>query len=86
MREYAAPVLEARQTNLSFVASDNLKKVKLTMLQRQNFYLLFKEAINNIAKYADAKHVSVDIKADEDKLCLVIQLALALQLPLLSLM
>jgi signal transduction histidine kinase len=31
------------------------------MDQRKNFYLFFKEAINNAAKYSDAKKVSVCI-------------------------
>jgi signal transduction histidine kinase len=31
------------------------------MEQRKNFYLFFKEVINNAAKYADAKKVSVCI-------------------------
>ncbi len=62
MREYAAPVLEAKQTNLIFSVDEQVKNIKLNMLQRQNFYLLFKEAINNIAKYACAKHAEVIIK------------------------
>ncbi len=62
MREYAAPVLEAKQVNLNFTTDEHIKNVKLNMLQRQNFYLLFKEAINNIAKYAGACNTYVDIK------------------------
>ncbi len=66
MREYAAPVLEAKQTYLNFIADDNVKKIKLNMQQRQNFYLLFKEAINNIAKYAHANNAEVNIKIVEN--------------------
>src|SRR5882672_2088641 len=39
----------------------SLAASKLTMEQRKNFYLFFKEVINNAAKYADAKKVSVCI-------------------------
>lgn len=62
MREYAAPVLEAKQINLEFNADDKVSAIKFSMQQRQHLYLLFKEAINNIAKYANANNAIVTIK------------------------
>ena len=46
---------------LDFKTDPSLSASKLTMEQRKNFYLFFKEAINNAAKYSDAKKVSVCI-------------------------
>ena len=37
------------------------------MKQRKNFYLFFKEVINNAAKYSDAKKVSVTISKKEQE-------------------
>src|SRR5882672_10784723 len=44
----------------------SLAASKLTMEQRKNFYLFFKEVINNAAKYADAKKLSICIAKTEN--------------------
>ncbi|RYY47014.1 MAG: hypothetical protein EOO06_13295 [Chitinophagaceae bacterium] len=59
MREYALPLLEARGINVLFEAGDNIEDLKTTMQQRHNLYLIFKEAINNALKYAQAKNISI---------------------------
>ena len=52
MREYCIPVLEAKNINIVFETDENLAAEKLSMEQRQHIYYIFKEAINNMVKYA----------------------------------
>ncbi len=61
MNQFASDILDAKNIELDFKTDVSLASSKLTMEQRKNFYLFFKEAINNAAKYADAKKVSVCI-------------------------
>jgi two-component system sensor histidine kinase UhpB len=61
MNQFASEMLDAKNIELDFKTDTSLASLKLTMEQRKNFYLFFKEVINNAAKYADAKKVSVCI-------------------------
>lgn len=49
MREIATSVLEAKDIDLQFRSDDSTEEVKMDMEARRDFFLLFKEAINNIA-------------------------------------
>ena len=59
MREYALPLLEAKEINVVFEAKENMEELKTTMQQRHHLYLIFKEAINNALKYSDAKNIFI---------------------------
>ena len=61
MNLFASEILEAKNIQLDFAETTLLPALKLTMEKRKNFYLFFKEAINNAAKYSDAEKVSVCI-------------------------
>jgi signal transduction histidine kinase/ligand-binding sensor domain-containing protein len=72
MKSFASELLTAKGVKLIF---DNRKEVsseRLTLEQRKNFYLLFKEAINNISKYAEAKAVTVSIVVEKHVFRMVI--------------
>ena len=55
MNQFASEILEAKNIELDFKNNASLPAARLTMAQRKNFYLFFKEAINNAAKHSDAK-------------------------------
>ena len=59
MREFAIPVLEAREIDVRFEADEKLLTQKLSMEQRKNVYFIFKEAVNNIVKYSGTAEVDI---------------------------
>jgi len=61
MNQFASEILDAKNIELDFAADASVAASRLTMKQRKNIYLFFKEAINNAAKYSSAKKVSVCI-------------------------
>jgi ligand-binding sensor domain-containing protein/signal transduction histidine kinase len=62
MRDFATGVLAVRATQIDFNCAGLDMQKKLPVDFRQNIYLIFKEAINNIAKHAEASRVDVQIK------------------------
>lgn len=67
MRSFALQILTAQDIALNFDNQINSPKpVKISMEQRRNVYLIFKEAINNIAKHAQATHANVVIKQEAE--------------------
>ncbi len=72
MKEYAAEMLEPQKIEYSFLADEKTVKIKLDMKTRKEFYLIYKEAINNAAKYAGCTHVGVIIKLISKKMLLQI--------------
>jgi signal transduction histidine kinase len=65
MNQFASQIFDAGNTVLDFKAAANLATSKLTMPQRKNLYLFFKEAINNAVKHADAKNIWINISKKE---------------------
>jgi two-component sensor histidine kinase len=61
MREFATNVLEPKDIDLEFIVEEAVFDVKLNMEARRDFFLVFKEAVNNAAKYSRAKHVLIKI-------------------------
>ena len=43
------------------------------MEARRDFFLLFEEAVNNLAKYSDCRHASIDILVHKSKLLMKIR-------------
>ena len=61
MREHAIQLFEAKGFQLHFDFDDNILHSKLNMERRREFYLIYKEALNNIAKYAEAQNVWISL-------------------------
>jgi ligand-binding sensor domain-containing protein/two-component sensor histidine kinase len=61
MESYAKPLLSAKEIQFSFEYDASVKSLNLDMTKRKNFYLIFKESVNNILKYANCKNVQVSV-------------------------
>jgi two-component system, NarL family, sensor histidine kinase UhpB len=61
MREYIAQTLEAKNIQTSINIDEQILHNTLDMNQRRDFFLIFREAINNIAKYAGATTVAISL-------------------------
>ena len=62
-----------RRSLLHFNADKQLESVKLAQNTKHDFYLIFKEALNNCAKYSEAKNVYIVITLKGHILCLDIR-------------
>jgi len=61
MKEFAVEILESQGIVLHFEVDEAILSQDLSMEKRKNFYLFFKEAINNAAKYSKATDVWVQV-------------------------
>jgi signal transduction histidine kinase/ligand-binding sensor domain-containing protein len=72
MREFATSVLEAKDIMFDFDADEALNDLKPDMEYRRDLFLLFKEAVNNAAKYSKSTTVSIRIGIEKQRLILEI--------------
>ena len=73
MREFATSVLEAKEIDLDFTVDEKVYDIKLGMEARRDFFLVFKEAVNNAAKYSKASTVSIHVGIQYKKLVLSVK-------------
>ncbi len=73
MRTLAAELAETSDCQLQMSFDESLNNVKLNMEERKNFYLIYKEAINNLAKYAGCKNVWVNMSLRQNTVTLTIR-------------
>jgi signal transduction histidine kinase len=68
MESFARPLLNTKNIACSFHYSPTVKQLNLPMQWRKNFYLIFKEAINNVIKYSDAVNMQVSLQQHGQKI------------------
>jgi signal transduction histidine kinase len=73
MREFATSVLEAKDIEVNFIIEEKVYDIKLDMEARRDFFLIFKEAINNAAKYSKATHVNINLTTAGNMLILEVK-------------
>jgi signal transduction histidine kinase len=73
MRRYAAEVLDAANITYFLQLDEQFEHYKLSMEQRRDCFLVFKESINNIYKHAKARNVFIRVWIDKGQLHMVIQ-------------
>jgi len=72
MKEFAADMLEPMNIQYEFRTSGDPSSIQMGLDQRKDLYLLFKEAINNAAKYSYCKKVTIIITLDNNEITLQI--------------
>jgi signal transduction histidine kinase len=73
MREFATGILEAKDIEVNFKVDDDVNKIKLDMEARRDLFLIFKEAINNVAKYSHGSKCLIHIALCQQRLLLDVE-------------
>ncbi len=73
METYAVPLLQSKNIHFNFKYDEAIPALNLEMDKRKNFYLIFKEAINNAVKYAGCKTINVSVNLNHYKIELLIK-------------
>ena len=73
MREYISQVLEPKNISTLFLADEKLLIKSIGMQQRRDLLMIFKEAVNNIAKYSKATVVEINFEQINNNLLLKIK-------------
>ncbi len=73
MRRYAADMLDGKNIDYQINFPEEANQVSLNMDRRRNFYLFYKEAINNLVKHANARNVTVQLQINSNHVELEIQ-------------
>jgi len=68
MKEFAAEILEPLGINYDFDEKGDLASLRLDVQKRKDLYLLFKEAINNAAKYSECCNLRIHLWREKDSL------------------
>jgi ligand-binding sensor domain-containing protein/two-component sensor histidine kinase len=73
MRRYAAELFDTSNINCHLLLDENSANKKLSMEQRRDIYLIYKEALNNIHKHAHANNVWIEVNQNQNYLSLKIK-------------
>jgi signal transduction histidine kinase len=68
MRRYAIDMLQPNNIKVSFVWDEQLNSIKLPQEKRKELFLIFKEAIHNVTKYAQCETVNILFKRKRNKI------------------
>lgn len=73
MREYAEDIFVQRGVIVLFTEPDKVAKIKLPMHLRRDLYLIFKEAVSNVAKHSDCSQVEIIFQIKNSEILLKIK-------------
>ncbi len=72
MREYASGILEPKDVEITFNIGEHIQELKLDMETRRDVFLIFKEAVNNVAKYAHCTTTIIELAHSNQRLTMSI--------------
>ncbi len=72
MKEFAAEILEPRNISFHVSGEDDVSGIPVDIEKRKNLFLIFKEAINNAAKYSGASCVKLVFTRNQNEVSFAI--------------
>lgn len=72
MERFAYEISSSKNISLQ-LSVDELEKLKLTMEQRKNIWLIFKEAVNNAVKYSGTDKMEISSRTEGKELLLLVK-------------
>lgn len=72
MKRYAADMFDGKNINSRFEFPETESGFQLSMTQRRDLYLIFKEAVNNLVKYSGATEALVQLTVTDNQLNMLI--------------
>lgn len=73
MRSLTHNLMKAKKIDCTFASDDSINEIKLPMEVRRNFYLIFKEALNNLVKYSNASRASVLVSHERGSITCIVR-------------
>lgn len=73
LEQYVARIKDMAPFKIHLETDAAIDAVKFSMETRKNIFLIFKEAINNVLKYAEAKNLSIQLNQVEKNIELIIK-------------
>jgi len=73
MKSLAYNLFRAKKIEFTFHSDETLNEKKLSLEERRNFYLIFKEAVNNLVKYSNASRAAITLTNENEFIKLRIQ-------------
>jgi len=73
MRQNAAETLEVKGYNVHLYIDERINALSMNMEERKHFYLIYKESINNIAKYAQGKNAWITLSIENQIFTLIVK-------------
>jgi len=73
MESFAKPLLASKNISFHFQYDPQILDLHLEISKRKNLFLIFKETINNVVKYADCNYVNVHIKKSDHHFYMIIR-------------
>lgn len=73
MREYSTTLLDAQNVHYNFDFPPENDDFSISLKVKSTLYLIFKEAVNNLIKYAHCSHVKLTLKITHQSLYLTIE-------------
>lgn len=73
MQEFTAKLLEPKGIEYHFKFDENLKEIKWNAQKYYDFYMIFKEAVNNSAKYSESKILTITLLKEQNALLMTIK-------------